>query len=121
MAMKFNILCVSLFILFFFIEQGMGECIISDIGIRQQKVNVWQGVDEYEVEIQNNCLSCGLSNLTLGCDGFQSVESVPTVILQPLGNGECLINGGDVIFRGISIQAEPLIELPISKDMLGSG
>ncbi|KAI3954410.1 hypothetical protein MKW92_009059, partial [Papaver armeniacum] len=70
----------------------------------QQKVNVWQGVDEYEVEIQNNCLSCGLSNLILGCDGFQSVESVPTVILQPLGNGECLINGGDVIFRGIPVR-----------------
>ncbi|MCL7050122.1 hypothetical protein MKW94_027369 [Papaver nudicaule] len=83
---------------------SMGECGTSDISITQQMVNVYQGVDEYEVEIQNNCLSCGLSNLILGCGGFQTVESVPSVILQQLGSGDCLINGGDFIARGIPVR-----------------
>lgn len=92
----------------------MGKCTKSDISIIQQKVNAYQGVNEYEVEIQNNCLSCGLSNLILRCDGFQTVESVPIVILQQLGIGECLINGGDFIVRGIPVRFRYAWQIPFT-------
>ncbi|OVA17447.1 hypothetical protein BVC80_1837g267 [Macleaya cordata] len=82
----------------------MGECSTSDIGIIQKKVNQVQGVDEYEVEIQNYCQSCGLSGLVIGCEGFQTVEPVEPALFKQLDGGDCLINGGDFITRGIPIR-----------------
>ncbi|OVA17448.1 hypothetical protein BVC80_1837g268 [Macleaya cordata] len=70
----------------------------SCIRISQAKTGrVVEGDVEFDVVIRNNC-HCPQFNVTLGCKGFSTVETVDPNILKVLGStGDCLFNGGHAL------------------------
>lgn len=58
-----------------------------------------QGEREFLVVISNVCW-CPQSNITLACDGFNSLEPVDPKVLKAVGDGSWLVNGGDPVVNG---------------------
>ncbi|XP_050124346.1 uncharacterized protein At1g05835-like [Malus sylvestris] len=85
-------------LLFSLINEGMCQekCATIDLQIRQEKTgNLVQAKPEFQVRVLNAC-PCLQGNVTLDCNGFQTVEVENPVTLLRSGN-ECLLNNGSFL------------------------
>ncbi|KAK8558839.1 hypothetical protein V6N13_098464 [Hibiscus sabdariffa] len=91
MATVAHLFAAALFLAF--IGQGYCECSIADVTISQKQTGKRvENKPEWQVTINNGC-TCTQSDLTLSCDGFQTVEAVDPSVMSKSG-GKCLINRG---------------------------
>ncbi|GMY29255.1 TPD1 protein homolog 1-like [Fagus crenata] len=94
MAAFIKFLCV-LFVVSL-VGKGNCQCGLSNVSINQSKTGeVVQKKPVWNVTITNNC-ACSQSDLTLSCNGFQTVKPVDSSVLSKSGN-ECLVNNGVIV------------------------
>ncbi|OVA17449.1 hypothetical protein BVC80_1837g269 [Macleaya cordata] len=75
----------------------MAQCNVHGIKITQTTTGRRvEGDTEFDVVIRNNC-ECPQFNVTLGCQGFSTVELVDPKFFKELGNGSCLVNSGHAL------------------------
>ncbi|OMO78139.1 hypothetical protein CCACVL1_14635 [Corchorus capsularis] len=100
MATILNVLFALLFLSL--AAQGYGQCSTSQISVSQSQTGATVGnKPEFQVTITNGC-TCSQSDVKLGCNGFQTVESIPSSVLSVSG-GECLVNDGQPLGPGVTI------------------
>ncbi|CAA7396296.1 unnamed protein product [Spirodela intermedia] len=81
-----------------------GKCRLESIGVKQEKTGaVVEGKPEYEVTVRNGCL-CPQSRVVVRCYGLSSLRAVDPRAIRPVGETDCLVNGGRPIVGGAAVK-----------------
>ncbi|KAG6473752.1 hypothetical protein ZIOFF_067669 [Zingiber officinale] len=81
---------------------GLSKCTLSDLSVTQTAVGVTLSATEYQVSISNGC-NCPQSHVVFQCAGFNSILPVDQNFFKPTGGDQCLVNNGEPIYDGDTI------------------
>ncbi|KAK1429407.1 hypothetical protein QVD17_11616 [Tagetes erecta] len=71
-----------------------GQCALKDITVGTERTTrEIGGKQEWNVSFVNTC-KCPQQNLIVSCDDFHTLEKVDPNVFKPIGNNQCLVNGG---------------------------
>ncbi|KAI3691025.1 hypothetical protein L2E82_49239 [Cichorium intybus] len=116
MASTFQTLIIVLFSL---LIKGYGQCELKDITVGTERTpRQIGGKQEWNVSFINTC-KCPQQGLIVSCNGFQSVENVDLGVFAPVGNNNCIVNGGRAIAPFATVHFvyawdPPFIFVPVS-------
>ncbi|XP_021739054.1 uncharacterized protein LOC110705478 [Chenopodium quinoa] len=122
MEEKVNFLFIV--IIFSLLVQGMGQCSLKDMSLKQTKVNKFVKNNNsnrpvWKVTITNNCY-CSQSNIKIACTGVRTLKEAVDPPILKMEKGRGVVKNGEPIYPYTSVKFTYASSSPLQFKLLSS-